>query len=351
MKRLLFSIICILLTTLAVNAQGLVFDKTTHNFGAVEESGGKVSHTFNYTNTSAEPIVIVDVAVSCGCTTPRFSREPIAAGAKGKISIEFDPMNRPGRINKEAHVVTNAGNYKLTIDGTVNPRPRSLVERYPFITTGGARLDGLGYFSLQVPMASEITAEVGIANGNPAIPVMISIDKSQLPSNITASVSKELLTAGEEAKIQITVRGAHYGAFSHRIPLIINGSKTAETITIGGSVIDDFSKLSDAQLMSPPRAKFSTFYHRFGSVKSGSQNKAVINITNIGQSTLIIRGIEGSVQVDARTDRTSIEPGQSAKLTINYSQSQKGYDSGLVRLIVNDPRNPTPEVRFVATVE
>lgn len=350
MKRFI-STIFLLSLALAAIGQSIRFDSTTHNFGTIEESGGKVAHTFHYTNSGTQQLVIIDVAVSCGCTTPRFSRNPLAVGATGKLTIEFDPINRPGRINKEIYVVTNAGNLKLTIDGIVNPRPRSLEERYPFIVGSGARIDGLGHYSLQVPINDAITTEIGIANTSPAIPVTIGFGYSTLPSNVTVTASKTLVGARDEARLSITVRGDKYGAFNYSIPLIINGKKTAESLAIAGAVIDNFALLSDEELVDSPRAKFSTFYHRFGTVKTGAHAKTIVEITNIGRSPLIIRGIEGSTQIEAKIDRTTIAPNGTANLTLIYTPSQTGYDSGSVRLVVNDPRNPTPEIRFTAAVE
>lgn len=349
--RQLLLIIILIGAALGATAQNLRFDKTSHNFGTIEESGGKVSHTFSYTNTTDSPIVVVDVAVSCGCTTPRFSREPLAPGATAQMTIEFDPINRPGRINKKIHVVTNDSNTELTIDGIVNPRPRSLAERYPFIISRGIRIDGLGHFALQVPIGRDLSCQIGVANGGSGVPATVAIDKEKLPTNVRASVSDKLLAAGEEAKIIITVRGDKYGAFSYKIPLLINGQQTAENITVSGAVIDDFEALTHDELMSCARAKFSTFYHRFGSVQAGSRQNAVIDVTNVGQVPLIVRGIESSAQIEAKIDRTTIPPGSSAKLTLTYCGKQSGYDSGSIKLTLNDPRNPTPEIRFVATVE
>ena len=89
MKRFL-EIFMVLLLSLSVNnvivAQGkakIVFEQTEHNFGSFKESDGVQSTTFKFKNEGAVPLVLNNVRPSCGCTTPKWSREPIAPGASG----------------------------------------------------------------------------------------------------------------------------------------------------------------------------------------------------------------------------------------------------------------------------
>ena len=67
--------LCLLFATGCTAGQNKVrsvlkFTEEVWNFGRIEELDGPVSHTFTFTNTSKKPVVIEDVSVSCGCTTP-----------------------------------------------------------------------------------------------------------------------------------------------------------------------------------------------------------------------------------------------------------------------------------------
>jgi hypothetical protein len=88
----------------------ITFDKKTHDFGDIVQ-GDKVEHTFYFTNTGNEPLIITNVQVSCGCTTPKgWPREPIPPGGKGELTVSFNSAGKSGRQNKPVTVVSNATN-------------------------------------------------------------------------------------------------------------------------------------------------------------------------------------------------------------------------------------------------
>ncbi len=89
------------LESTVVEFEGEVFD-----FGEVPE-GTKVSHQFVFTNTGEHPLKLTRVKASCGCTTPRYSKEAIGPGEKGYIDVEFDSSGKPGFQNKSVTVTGN----------------------------------------------------------------------------------------------------------------------------------------------------------------------------------------------------------------------------------------------------
>ena len=99
----------------------IVFDKDLHDFGTIEESKGKVSTVFTFTNRSKSPLIISRVAVSCGCSAADWTKEPVAPGKKGYVKVTYDPTNRVYFFNKILTVISNAtpSNKTLTITGTV----------------------------------------------------------------------------------------------------------------------------------------------------------------------------------------------------------------------------------------
>jgi len=77
------------------------------NFGQIKE-GDKVKHAFRFKNTGNNPLIISKADVSCGCTVPSFSKEPIAPGAEGQIMIEYNSAGHPGHQQKNVIVHSNA---------------------------------------------------------------------------------------------------------------------------------------------------------------------------------------------------------------------------------------------------
>ena len=82
---------------------------------------GKVSHTFKIDNTGDAPLVLTRVIASCGCTTPEWTKEPIAPGKSGDVKITYNPAGRPGVFAKAISIYSNGkkGSYILTIKGKV----------------------------------------------------------------------------------------------------------------------------------------------------------------------------------------------------------------------------------------
>lgn len=88
------------------NAPEIVFEKTVHDYGTVPYKGdGKCE--FKFTNTGKEPLILTNVRSSCGCTVPKWPREPILPGQSEVIHVEYK-TNRIGRINKTITVQSNA---------------------------------------------------------------------------------------------------------------------------------------------------------------------------------------------------------------------------------------------------
>ena len=88
-------------------ATTLEFAESKFNFGPVEE-GKKVKHSFKFKNTGANPLMISKTDVSCGCTVTSYSLEPVAPGASGEITVEFNSAGKSGHQQKNIIVHSNA---------------------------------------------------------------------------------------------------------------------------------------------------------------------------------------------------------------------------------------------------
>ena len=88
----------------------IAWEKKSHDFGNIIQ-GDKVEHTFHFTNTGNQPLIITNVQVSCGCTAPKgWPRDPIPPGASGQITVAFNSAGKMGIQNKPVTLVTNAVN-------------------------------------------------------------------------------------------------------------------------------------------------------------------------------------------------------------------------------------------------
>jgi hypothetical protein len=153
MKKVFITLCCLSLSVIAVNAQDKkgtpapaaatandpdagIFkfkDKdNTHDYGEVPE-GPTAEYDFEFKNTGKKPIIITEAHGSCGCTVPKWPREPILPGKKGTIHVTYNTDHRPGPISKEVTITSDAMEKStvLHIRGTVKPKPAEAAPAAP----------------------------------------------------------------------------------------------------------------------------------------------------------------------------------------------------------------------------
>lgn len=84
------------------------FGTDSHDFGEVK-AGTKAKHTFWFTNTGTEDLILASVKPSCSCTASEFTKEAVAPGEKGFVKVEY--------------AAKKAGVFKKTIILTANTDP------------------------------------------------------------------------------------------------------------------------------------------------------------------------------------------------------------------------------------
>ena len=73
-----------------------LFSELGHDFGPVAR-GATVRHPFVLTNRTAEPIAIVNLRASCGCTTGKAGTSTLGPGQGTAIEAEMDTRNFSGK--------------------------------------------------------------------------------------------------------------------------------------------------------------------------------------------------------------------------------------------------------------
>jgi hypothetical protein len=96
------------------------FEEVYYDFGSLKQ-GEKVSYVFEFKNTGGSALVIREAIPSCGCTVPRFEKEPVMPGEKGGVEVIFDSTGRRGNQYKSVILRTNTprGDVRLTIKANV----------------------------------------------------------------------------------------------------------------------------------------------------------------------------------------------------------------------------------------
>ena len=96
------------------------FVETAYDVGTVNGEVG-AQHIFKYKNTGDAALTIKEVKSTCGCTVPSWSKEPLAPGASGSITVTVHPVTVANPFSKSVHVISDdssAPDIPLTIKGT-----------------------------------------------------------------------------------------------------------------------------------------------------------------------------------------------------------------------------------------
>lgn len=90
------------------------FDAVEHDFGTIQQ-GDVVEHVFSFTNNGQAPLIIQSAVGSCGCTVPTYTREPIAPGESGELTVAFDSKGKMNLQNKTVTITANTWPKKTTL--------------------------------------------------------------------------------------------------------------------------------------------------------------------------------------------------------------------------------------------
>jgi hypothetical protein len=81
-------------------------DEGVYDFGTITE-GQVVERDFKFKNEGSFPLIISNINVSCGCTTPEWPKQPIEPGKESTIKVRFNSAGKRGEQNKTVTVYAN----------------------------------------------------------------------------------------------------------------------------------------------------------------------------------------------------------------------------------------------------
>lgn len=108
--------------TSPTNDNVLQLKEAEHDFGKIPQ-GKPVYYNFEIVNTGKTELKLDNVQASCGCTTPEWSKDPIAPGATAKIKVGYNAA-ADNYFEKYITITYNTNQTKqLKIKGTVWKAP------------------------------------------------------------------------------------------------------------------------------------------------------------------------------------------------------------------------------------
>lgn len=329
------------------------FSSSAHNFGKIKEVDGIVVYKFSFKNIGKEPIVINYVNTTCGCTTPTYSKEPVMPGAEGYVEVAYNPAGVSGYFNKQVFIMSNSrkNSNGLTITGEVEPRPRSIEDRYPVACPDGLRMESNNIYFSNIPISYSHTKMVNLYNAS-KVPVKVASKMVGSSPGMSTYVAPAIIPAGGTGQLFFTVdarANIGYGTFRVASDLFINGVALKEPIKVSGSVIPDFSLIKKEDYASGPCGVMDTQFHHFGNVGSEALKHTFV-LENKGRAALQILSIQpSSGRIIHNLNTTPLKPGERRQIEIRLNtDGLTGRIAEELVVVVNDPGEPIKSIRLVA---
>lgn len=319
----------------------ITFKTESHDFGTIKEIDGIKDFKFELTNTGQAPLMILKVKPSCGCTSTDYTKQPILPGKSGYIIASYNPKGRPGKFNKTITVTTNAENPTkiISFSGSVIPMEKGLDELYP-VSFNGVKFQSRDLMLMKVKNTEILSDTFGIYNASEK-PAKVTF--SNMPAHIKIKAYPEVLKPQQKGYIKLEFDGGKSGEWGYtreQVSVVINDEEIKDNkVTVSTTVVEDFTKLTPAEIEKAPKLNIAEKTHDFGEVKQGEKTKYTFEFTNDGKSDLLIRKIKSNYSyVTAKLDKTKIKPGEKGSIAVEFdTKGKRGKQSCNITLISNDP--------------
>ncbi|MCK5538754.1 MAG: DUF1573 domain-containing protein [Bacteroidales bacterium] len=331
-----------------VNAQTKVakisFSKTLHDFGQIKEADGKAKYRFEFVNTGSSSLLITSVNATCGCTTPSWTKTPVAAGSKGYVDVTFNPKGYR-TFTKSIKVTTNGepATVNLIIKGNVVSAQASEAAKPNYkYDIGGVKFMSLHVGFGQIKRGQKLTKTIEIMNSGADI---AELSFTNIPSHMTVKAVPAKLNSKEKGKIILTYDAGIKNDWDYvhdNVFVKVNGKSLRNNrLNISAVIKEDFSILSAKEKENAPIVHFKTETFNFGEIKQGEKVDFVFKLKNVGKSTLIIHKLSSSCGCTAvMPESKTIEPGKTVDIKAIFdSAHKKGMQNKSVTIITNDPKN------------
>ena len=312
----------------AQNSGALVFEEKEFDFGTINESDGRVTHSFRFVNMGKNPVYIASVVPSCACTTYSLEENNIPAGASASIEVSYDPALLPGPFRQNVLVRTaDKNSFRLYVQGNVVGMDTE--DRYPYELSKGLRAntDELKFGFVQQGTVMEKSFRI-LNAGTETVNVALSLEAKDDAIVVDAP---RVFAPGAKAEVVVRIN-----APSGRLGTLRNALMTPEGQTPWGQGIRITGSLVHVLSLTEAGPSLRFEPTRIAIRRGGGQTV----LYNDGASDLHILKIElpagASVNI---AEGTAIKPGDSLKLKVS---GLKGLS--FVRLFTDDPRRPMREI-------
>lgn len=344
MKKTLLAAL-LLMASLGAGAQRIEVEKPLIDCGQVRFRQ-PVSVLFQLRNTGNKPLHINKVLTSCGCTAVDYPRQAIESNASFTLRATYD-AKAMGHFTKLIGVYSDGSDkpITLTLRGKVVEEVVEMIGNYPYkLGDLSAETNDVEFDDVNKADRPYQRFHIFNSGAKPVEPVVM-----HLPNYLQAEVSPSHIAPGKGGTVTLLLDPRNLKDFGLTQTSVYLGMfpgdrvSAEKEISVSAVLLPNFETLTDAQRLNAPRAELSTDTLDFGSFNGRKSVKGEVLIHNTGRSELKIRSLQMFTSgIEVSLNRTSIQPGETAKLKVKAIASRLRYvrTKPRVLIITNDPERP-----------
>jgi hypothetical protein len=339
----------------AVQVEGrLEFDKTVHDFGDILTTDGPKNCSFKVKNISSEPIALLEVVTSCGCTEAQWTREPLQPGKTGTISATYKNEDGPYPFDKTLTVYASGMNKPviLRLRGIVHEKEVPLADLY-----GTARIGDLGlkdrlFKAGNMEQGESRSDEARIANlGSKPL----KLEFKDLSPQLTVSVEPNPIPAKSVAVMSFCVKADRnlWGRNNYYATPVINGKASSDKLAFWAVTKENFSDWDDEKRQNASQPIFDESTAIFDVVEKGRTITASFKYTNRGKSTFHIYKLDADAPGVTVTEMEDTPAGEAGVVSVSVDTGQlpEGDATIMMTLITNSPLRPIVNLFLAGVVK
>lgn len=360
-----FMISCMAIGAEEAHGDSIEWLNRDYDYGMIAERDGKAESLFRFVNKGSEPVSVLSVKPTCGCTASDYPRRPIEVGDTAVIRLVFNPEGRPGKFHKEAKVRLSSTKETLLlhITGNVIGESETLNKLYPY-TCGTLKLKQ-ALFPLGTVKKGEVRTLVLTALNQSIDSIDVTLEDK--PNYIKAICVPGKIGANDALAITIfyySSSSPHWGYHEDKLTLKVREHKTGEVTTlpveIFATLTENFDNMTKEQLQNAPHAVLWQETLDLGTIRKAQSDKPIVKeltVENRGTNPLRIHTmttVHPALTIKGFTPEMELKKAQKQTFKVNIDPSKISEINLLdtnIRLLTNDPAASTLEVRVVGEIK
>ncbi len=224
----------LILMTSTAFSQGLVFEKTVHNFGEIKQRQPSRAE-FHYKNTGSDTVFLLKPRATCGCTGVLLSNPVVPPNGGGAVGVEFSAYaGTLGQVEKNVYVFQRISGEERQI-ATLTIKAEVIGEIRP--DTSMLRFDVVAGDTVRLKLGLTSVTDMELVLDNISVAMMEYRDTTAGPSysaervlsaplaDYDLRVSKERLEPRGEAEVSLAFATREKGQINGHLRIVLPNSE------------------------------------------------------------------------------------------------------------------------------